>query len=309
MSEAYSPSDADTRTFGDQITRLLKDLKRPDLQDIVPDYIRDAIRYYSRMPFFFNQLDNTGITTWTASQQVPAGYTIRDTASDGNYYIFVNLVEGRNGSSKPSFTPTLFVPSGTAGIVFTAGQAGTTVDNQITWATVKAWPATNAPANTEWTQLSTIPATNQYTPPIDYVAPYLVELTATGLRYPLNKEAYKHLRAKDVIRPPSAMIYPVDWAWFQKLIYVWPYANGFYPITLSYYTAPFPPKQTQTSNFWTTTAELMVRSYAAGLIHQKVTRNQEAMNMEFAVAKAEFNSLRSQESEQQATGGAPSEQW
>ncbi len=309
MAEQYVLSSADSRTFGDLIGRVLGELKRPDLQDKAPDFIRDAIRYYSRQPFFFNEIDNATVPAWTASLYVPAGTTIRDTASDGNYYIFVNLVSGSNGGSKPTFTPNLFVPSGSAGIVFTAGQTGTTVDGNITWATVQAWPATNAAANTFWTQLSTIPSTNQYTPPIDYISPRRVEITAAGLRLPLGKLSYDELRNLDVIRPAPITVYPTLWAWYQNLIYVWPYSLGFYPLTLSYYTGPFPPKQTNESNFWTTTAEAMIRNCAKGLLNEQIIRDTEAMAKDFAAAKREFDALRLQEVEMNATGKIPPDSW
>ena len=309
MAQQYVQSSADSRNFGDLIGRVLGELHRPDLLSSAPDFIRDAIRYYSRQPFFFNEIDNTAVPVWTASLYVPAGTTIRDTASDGNYYIFVNLVSGLNGAVKPTFTPNLFVPSGSAGIVFTAGQTGTTIDNAITWATVEAWPATKPDVSTFWTQLSTIPATNQYTPPIDYSAPRRVEITAAGHRFSLGKLTYDELRNLDVIRPPPITNYPTLWAWYQKLIYTWPYALGFYPLTLSCYTAPFPPKETKESNFWTTTAEAMIRCYAKGLLNEQEIRDSESAQKDFAAAKREFDALKLQEIEMNATGGIPADSW
>lgn len=310
MSQAYALSDSDQRTFGELIQRVVDETKRPDLLGEIPGYIRDAIRYYSRQPFFFNQVDNTAVTTWAASLYIPRGYTIRDTASDGNYYIFVALTPGNNDSSKPTFTPTLFTPSGTAGIVFVAGQDGTTVDNEVTWATVEAWPATNADVSTRWAQLSTVPAVNQYVGPIDYVAPRVIEITAAGNRYELNKIGYPKLRSYDVVRPAPMTTYPTEWAWFQKQIYVWPYSNGFYPLTLSYYSAPFPPMDNSDSNFWTTTAEAMIRNYAKARIQAERIRDPDAALTDMKVAQDEFKSLKLQEVIQESTGAIPpSNEW
>src|SRR5437763_920791 len=161
MGQAYTPADADTRTFGDLIQAVLTDLHRPDLQQIIPDYIRTAIRYYSRLPFFFNQLDNTNIGGWVGQQFVPLGTTIIATADDANTYIFVNLVAGVNATIQPVFDHRIFTPNGVPGVNFTVGDPGTTADGAITWATVQQWTPANAGATSfYWTQLSTVPTFN-----------------------------------------------------------------------------------------------------------------------------------------------------
>lgn len=310
MSEAYSLLDADSRTFGDLILAVLTDLHRPDLQQLVPDYIRQAIRYYSRFPFWFNQFDNTGITGWAASLFIPQGYTIIDTATDSNTYIFVALNAGQNGTASPGFTPTIFTPRQVPGKIFQAGDPGTTLDGTVTWATVEAWnPNTAGATNFYWTQLSTVPTFNQYVGPVDYVAPYRVEITIPNLRYCLSKYSYNELRNLDVIRPSPTTSYPTFYSWFQGQIYIWPYPVSFYPITLSYYTAPFPPRDMTTSNFWTTTAEAMIRAYTRARINLEVLRDKEAFDADMQAANMEFTSLKSQEISQQQTGGIPADYW
>src|SRR5438128_458493 len=182
MPQAYSQLNADTRTFGDLIQALLTDLHRPDLQQIAPDYLRTAIRYYSRLPFFFNHLHNSEFLSWQADLTIPRGYTILETASDTNTYIFVALNSGTNGATIPTFTPTLFTPNGVPGVVFQPGDPGVTQDGSVYWATVQAWaPATAGATSFYWTQLSTVPTFNQYVGPIDYIAPYRVEITIPNL--------------------------------------------------------------------------------------------------------------------------------
>lgn len=310
MGEAYNPLDADSRTFGDLIQRVLLDLHRPDLLQLAPDYIRDAIRYYSRMPFFFNQIDNTNIGGWQASLYYPQGTTIIETASDLNQYIFVALTAGTNGSTIPVFTPTIFQPNGVPGINFAPGDPGVTQDGTIYWATVQQWtPSTDGATNFFWTQLSTVPTFNQYVGPLDYVAPYRVEITIPNLRFSLTKQSYDDLRNWDVIRPSPTTAYPTDWAWFQNQIYIWPYPVSFYPLTLSYYTAPPVPVNMTDSNFWTTTAESLIRAYTRARINAEVLRDVEAAQADQAVAKLEFDALKLEEVAQNQTGNIPPDYW
>jgi hypothetical protein len=310
MPQAYDPNSADVRTFGDQIARLDADLKRPDLLGDIPDYLRDAIRFHSRNPFFFTQIDNSNIGPWAPSLQVTRGYTIYDVASDASKYIFVALNDGLVGTgSIPSFTPVIFQPRRVAGRVFQAGDAGTTVDNQVTWATVRAWTEnTDGAIDFYWTQLTTVPTFNKYTPPIDYAAPYRVEVTIPSLRYELGKTSYNALRNVDVIRPAPITVYPADYAWFSQKIFLWPYPVGFYPLTLSYYTAPFPPRMVNESNFWTTTAERLIRKYAAALLESEVIRDDASAAKDFQAAAEELKSIKSLESEQ-ISGPIPPSDW
>lgn len=307
--QAYDPNSLDSRTFGDLILQLLKDLNKPNLQDDAPTYLRDAIRYFSRQPFLFSEIDNASVLGWQASLYVPQGYTILATADNGLPYIFVNLVSGLNGTgSQPVFDHNLFTTANAPNI-FQPAQVGTTVDGAITWATIAPWPTTNGSPNRYWTQLSTVPMVNQYAPPVDYVAPYLIEVTAAGLRVPLYKRTYSYIRGLDVIRPAPITVYPTDWTFFQEQIYTWPYPNGFYPLTLSYYTAPFPPVLTTDSNFWTTRAERMIRKYASALIQSEIIRDDESAAKDFAAAKMEERSFQRQASEQNSGPIPPSDEW
>lgn len=310
MTQAYALVDSDQRTFGDMITQLLLDLHRPDLQQIAPEYIRIAIRYYSRLPFFFNQISNDSVLGWQADLTIPRGYCIIETASDTNTYIFVALNSGVNGPTIPTFTPTIFTPNGVPGVIFQPGDPGVTTDGGVYWATVRAWNPNVAGATSFYfTQLSTVPSFNQYVPPIDYIAPYRVEITVPNLRYSLVKQSFDVLRSWDVIRPAPTTSYPTDWAFFQNQIYIWPYPVSFYPITLSYNTAPFPPQNLTDSNFWTTVAEAMVRAYARARINAIVLRDVEAAQADYKEAETEFTSLKTQEVLMHQTGNIPPDVW
>jgi hypothetical protein len=308
MPEAYPPSSADLRTFGNLVQAILDDLHRPDLQNLVPRYVRAAIDFYSRQPFFFTQVENSPIQAWQAGLYYPVGTSIYDTASDTNHYIFVVVQAGVSGNIKPTFTPSIFTSPGPP--IFNAGQIGTTVDSGVVWATAKPWPvSTNSiPAKSFWSQLSSVPYLNQYVPPVDYTAPYLIEITWASLRVPLIKISYPELRNMDLIRPAPVTTYPVNWAWYQQQIYIWPYPADFFPLTLSYYSAPFPPVNAIDSNWWTTVAEALIRSYSRARINLEVIRDTEAYQADMQAAKDEFISLRVKEFSQQ-DGPIPGDVW
>jgi hypothetical protein len=312
--QGYRLTEIDQRTFGAMQQRLLDDLNRPDLGNVVQSYIRDAIRYFSRKSFFFSECTNENTVPWEPNTIWPRGSTI--TFSSGfDTYIAVASNTGMSGTTLPSFTTTPFVPpSGSNQSPPPPGGVGTTDDgggppNGIRWLTVE-----NASAlghnNNYWTQLSTVYSINKYRPPIDYNTPRLVEVTAASLRYRLIQIPYDELRAMDVIRPSPITVYPTYWAWFSEHIYVWPYPNGFYPLTLSFYSAPPVPKNADFINFWTTDAEALIRAYAEYLIQTKVLKDAEAAALAKQIAMEEFAALQSQASGQNMLYGIPpSDDW
>lgn len=316
MSEGYTTLQQDLRTFGDQQQRLLEDLNRPDLSGIVIKYLQDAMRYYQRFPFFFSDLDNTAAVAWAASTHYPQGSAIQFT-NGGNTYLAVALNAGlSNATTAPTFPTTIFqIPQGSP-LPFpppASGTAGTVDDNGgaptgIIWATVINL-TTARQTQQFWTQLVTVYNVNQYIPPIDYVAPRLVEITAASMRYALQSVPYPELRGMDVIRPTPVTVYPQFWAWYQEQIYVWPYPNGFYPLTLSYRTAPQLARNATDVNFWTTDAELMVRAYAEFLIQMKVLKDPDAAQAAYAVAQRELLAIKSQTISQQVPMGIPPDVW
>jgi len=312
--ESYTALQLDSRTFGDQQTRLLSDLNRPDLSGVVINYLQDAMRFMQRKPFFFNDLDNTAVGGWAANTIYPQGSTITFT-NTGSTYIAVATNTGTSGALQPVFPTALFTPP-TGSTQFpppTAGTTGTVDDNGgpptgIRWATIVNATSAGQTSN-YWTQLSTVYSINQYTPPIDYVAPRLVEITAASMRYQLVPLSYPDLRNLDVIRPSPVTSYPTYWAWYQQQLYIWPYANAFYPITLSYRTAPPIARNASDSNMWTTKAEALIRAYAAGLICQKVLLDGEAAQLHFADAQRELTQLVSQGISQNVIAAIPPTEW
>jgi hypothetical protein len=312
MAQEWSATTPDTRDFGQQIQRLLDDLNRPDMQSIAQFYLQDAARYFQRKPFFFSDIVNDRTPGWGQTSPTsavlpnlfyPHGSTIVATASDNNQYAFVNLTGGTAGATIPTFTPILFtVPSNvTSPPHYTLGP-GTTQDGGALWATVVPWPGQGV----QFTQLCCIPFQNQYTPPLDYVAPRRIEVTWSGnLRIEMTKVSYGELRDYDVIRPTPPTTYPTFWAWFQQQIYLWPYPVGFYPITLSYRTGVPIPLQVTDSNFWTTQAEALVRAYAAYRIWKVVLQDDVAAASYQMLAAEELAAMTSQ-MVQQDQGGAGS---
>ena len=309
MAESFTAAQQDLRTFGDQQTRLLADLNRPNLQNLVEDYLRDAMRFFSRKPFFFNDTDNTALSDWAAATIYPQGSTIL-TSIAGTSYIIVALNEGTSGAVKPTFPTTLFtVPSSPAFPPPAPGTPGTVIDNsgvnQIDWATV----AIQAAGQSIWTQLTTVYGVNVYDSPIDWVAPQLVEVTWSGnLRIAMPSVSYRTLRSYDVIRPTPPTTYPTMYAWFQESFYFWPYPVGFYPITLSYRTAPAVPINVTDSNFWTTRAEALVRNYANYLMQKNIVHDDAAAADALEIADKELVSLTGMRMAQDE-GGITPEPW
>lgn len=314
MAQEWSLVQSDQRNFGTMQTRLLDDLNRPDLSQFAPTYIQDAIRFYSRKPFFFSEMDNTSVPFWgnapatgtpTPNLIYTQGATITDVASDNNQYVFVNLIAGTADATRPVFTPILYAPAAQSSPpVFNPTSAGTTVDGGCLWATVAPWrPGI-------WTQLATVPFQNQYVPPIDYIAPRIVEVTWAGsMRIGMTKITYKELREYDVIRYSPPTTYPTWWAWFQQQIYFWPYPVGFYPITLSYTTAPALPRTATDVNFWTTQAEALIRYEAAARICWAVLGDMEGAQRYYLLAGREMSILMSQQTQQHSTQGIPPDVW
>ncbi len=331
MPEAYQNPGAytDGRTFAEQVARTLDDLNRPDLVQAVPEYLRDAIRYWRRKPFFFSDVDNadtggpagTGTATgapppWAANTFFPQGAAIQAQATDGNTYVYVQLTFGGgvSGATQPSFTPALYPLPFQASFPVYAPGVGVTQDGTLLWANAAflTGPAPPPGATSQigiWTQLSTVPNWNQVTPPIDYAVPRLVEVTAANLRFELIPLTYRELRSYDVIRPAPITVYPVYWAWYQQMIYLWPYPNGFYPLTISYRSYMALPQAPSDSNYWTTVAERMIRCYARGFINRDYLANARQAADDFAEGDREFRALRAQSNQMQVLQKIPPSSW
>ena len=317
MPEQYTSNQLDTRTFGAQVQRLVDDLNRPDLQNVARSYLQDAMRYFQRKAFFFNNIDNSQVLGWAANTFYPFGSTIQVSIS-GTVYAFVQtanpssagVTAPQSGTIQPDWPSTVFtVPSGNQPPVLpppVPPTAGAVQDNQCMWCNAGNYLQFNT------TGLSTVYNWNQYQPPIDYVAPYLIECTWSGnLRQKLNHISYERLRGYDVIRPSPPYSYPTEWAWFQQQIYLWPYPNGFYPLTLSYRMAPQVVQQDNQSNFWTTIAERLIRKYAQSSIEREVIYDGQASDVSMKAALEEMSALRSQTIQMNdgTRDGIPAQDW
>lgn len=307
MSESFTTGQQDLRTFGAQQARLLDDLNRPDFQNIVVQYLQDAMRYFQRRPFFFNETDNTVIPSWAAATHYPQGSCILEPVA-GTVYVFVALNSGISGAIQPTWPATIFTVPANNPPVFPpppSGTAGTVNDNGgpptgIIWANAAMFTGGNV-----FTQLSTVYNINQYKPPIDYVSPSIIECTWSGnIRKQLVKISYQELRNYDVIRPSPPYSYPTMWAYFQQQIYLWPYPNAFYALTLSYRAAPTLVTLASDSNFWTTVAERLIRKYAQASIEREVMKDAQAAQVSMTAATEELSALRSQGIMTQNAGSA-----
>ena len=314
MSEGYTANQVDTRTFGVQVQRLVDDLNRPDLQSQAITYLQDSMRYFQRRPWFFNETDNSVVPVWAASTNYPQGSCIQATPSvpGGTLSVFCALNAGVSGTIAPTWPSTVFTVPANSPPVFpppAVGTAGTVQDNTVLWANVAAYQAQGSGV---FSALSTVYNINQYVPPIDYVSPYMVECVWSGnIRKELQKISYQDLRNYDVIRPSPPYSYPTMWAYFQQQIYIWPYPNSFYALTLSYRTAPQLAQQMTDTNFWTTIAERLIRKYAQASIERELLGDGQKAEVSMSAATEELSALRSQgiQVNNSASAGIPGSDW
>lgn len=298
MAEAYAPYDRDQRTFGAQQTRLIDDLGRTDLDAQVVTYLQDAMRYFQRKPFFFSERDNTEVPHWQANTLYPQGACIQQEAGEDRLnYVFCALSKGANksGVTPPRHWPdTIFVPPPGSGMFPPPPeQPGVIKDNEVVWGNIGIFQPYL------YTQLSTVYNINQYIPPLDYVAPYQLQLTTANLRLLLQKISFEELSQYDVIRPAPITAYPRFWAYYQQQIYLWVYPAGFYPITLNYNAAPPIAQSAEESNFWTTQGERLIRKYAQAAISREVLYDQAAAQLAMAAVGEELSQLKTQQVSQQ----------
>jgi hypothetical protein len=125
----------------------------------------------------------------------------------------------------------------------------------------------------------------------------------------MTKITYRDLREYDVIRYSPPTTYPTWWAWFQQQIYLWPYPVSFYPITLSYTTAPALPRSATDVNFWTTQAEALIRFEAEARLCEAVLNDLESSQRYRGLAARELAILMSQQTQQHETAGIPPDVW
>lgn len=319
MPEQYVPNDLDNRTFQAQIARLIDDLNRPDLQGQAINYLQDAMRFFARKPFFFNNVDNSLVPGWLANTYFPFGATIQVPIS-GAIYAFVQTANPpfgqvtvpQTGATLPAWPTTQFTvptPNGNGPPIYPPPGlpvAGAVQDGGCIWVNAGNYLQFNT------TALSTVYNWNQYRPPYDYVAPYLIEVTWSGnIRQRLEKVAYEVLRGYDTIRPSPPYSYPTMWAWFQQQIYLWPYPNSFYPLTISYRAAAPVVTNPSVSNYWTTIAERLIRKYAQAAIERELIYDNEAAQLSDRAVADELNALRSQtiQTNSTAPGGIPPSSW
>lgn len=305
-TESYVATQVDNRTLGVLLGRIIDEINRPDLQSQALNYVQDAIRYYQSKPWLFNETDNVAIQTYANNTIYPQGATIQ-ASINGILYAVVALNFGTSGpSGTPAFSTTVFTVPATYQLPPPApGTPGTVVDNGITWATAGLWSSVN------WTQLSTVYYVNQYVPFFGYQTPDLFEITTANLRLGLEWVDYATLRAYDVIQPPPITAYPRFGTWYQQQLYIWPYPNGFFPITISGRWSPPMIGDVTKSNFWTTVAERMIRKWAASMMDYEITRDREAAEISETQYLKEERRLRSQAIQQRSpiSSGIPASEW
>lgn len=297
--QQWAPTAADNRDFGQQIQRVLDDLNRPNLAQQASAYLQDSMRFYQRKPFFFSDTDNTAVLSYQNNVIVTQGTTIIATPIGGSPSYFVALNAGTGPtmpSSHPIWPNTVFqVPQDNSQPPPPAPlPAGAVFDNNgIVW-------ANNGLVEVGvYTQLSTVYNVNQLTMPIDLVAFTRVEVTwQLTQRIEMQPISYGELRDYDMIRPTPPATYPTFYCWYQQQLYLWPYPVGLFPVTLSYRSAPALAQNTIDSNFWTTTAEALIRYEAEARMSRGLLGDEQMAETYFALARQEYMVLQQQTSQQ-----------
>jgi hypothetical protein len=284
-------------------------LNRPDLINVIPQYLQDAMRFWQRHTFFFNDVDNTLVPPWEALLYYSQGATIQVLVS-GTIYAFVACNAGIAGATPPAWPTTAFTPPNQNNPPTDAfpppppSTPGCVLDGTIVWANNGAYQQGST------TALSTLYFVNQYQMPIDLIKLNLVEATWQGnLRIVIPQVPYAQIRLWDVIRPFPPSTYPSWSAWYQQQLYFWPYPAGLYPITLSYRSAPPVVMKPGDFNIWTTQAEAMIRYYAEGLLWKNLIHDAQSAEDCFALSQAEFLQIQSHQISQDDRAGAPPADW
>jgi hypothetical protein len=315
VAQEWLLSAVDQRTFAAQQARVVDDLNRPDLINVVPQYLQDAMRFWQRHTFFFNDTDNSLVPPYVNGLFYTQGATIQVNVG-GTIYAFVAGNSGlAQATGQPAWTANPFTPPNQNNPPTNAfppppnGTYGTTLDNGGP-PTGIIWLNNGAYQQGSTTSLSTLYFVNQYQMPIDLIKLNLVEATWQGnLRIVIPDVPYAQIRLWDVIRPFPPATYPSWSAWYQQQLYFWPYPSGLYPITLSYRSAPPVVTAPNGFNIWTTQAEAMIRYYAEGLIQKNLIHDKQASDDCFALSQAEFLQIQSQQISQDDRAGSPPSDW
>src|SRR5258708_14748447 len=220
--QGWAKTAFDQRTFSDLIADILDELSRPDLQQPALRAAQDAVRYWRKKPFFFSERDNRSSTSlvWQAGWFWSIGATIKRTVL-GTDYAFVACTQGYSGTVEPVWAAVIAVPP-SYGTLITGATIGCIQDNQVVWANVGVWSGVTASSvqagvgydqyglSTYYTQLSMVPNTNQYNVPLDFIAPRSLQVTISGITYPVPYFPYEVYESLNIIRPPVLTNFPAN---------------------------------------------------------------------------------------------------
>lgn len=150
---------------------------------------------------------------------------------------------------------------------------------------------------------------NTYTPPDDLIE--IDELTMTiappggGQSYvlPLEPHDISWILERDLITPPEQG-QPTDYAFFDNKVRVYITPDGQNAYTLNYYYTAIipPPVNDNDAGYWMTDAELMIRTFAKGLLYGSVLRNLKQAEAEMLISRQAFLQLSRQNNALLSTG-------
>jgi hypothetical protein len=147
---------------------------------------------------------------------------------------------------------------------------------------------------------------NLYSLPPDWEDDLQILINISGQNTPMTKISIVQMNEYDVQGPPvqSPVIGPPAYycIWAQMLrLFPWP--DMVYPMTAVYNSLIATPTSVTTSNFWTTSAEPLIRHAAVGLIKEHFTKEPDFQG-DYDAATLQFNKLSGRVRQQSGVGRA-----
>ena len=151
------------------------------------------------------------------------------------------------------------------------------------------------------TTTSTVAGQSTYNLPEDLVSLTQLDIIRYNTVYPLHLRRYQDLDRMDSLSPTPIQGAPEDYAIYDQQVRLFPTPDAVYSLRFIYYAAiPFP--ELTESNFWTTTAEEMIRARAKYGLNMSVIRDPGAAQLDKQIENEAFQAIVHQTTEKLHTG-------
>jgi hypothetical protein len=136
-----------------------------------------------------------------------------------------------------------------------------------------------------------------------------LQLTYSGAIYKVVKRTINYINAEDAQIPPIIGP-PIDWCYFLNgsppgpqtpMLRLWPWPDIVYPLTATYRTIIPVPATDDTSNFWTTDAESLIRHRCEAVMRATIVKSADLGAADLMIAKQEFSRLKRRVSDLECT--------